>query len=331
MATFDKIAVFGCKATTLFLLDNLNIPYPVRYLVTIAPDAGNKHDVADYLDLKAEAEARGIEVYQAKYYSLKHAADIAYINSLNLDIAFVMGWQRLIPAEVLAGLHIGAFGMHGSAANLPLGRGRSPMNWSVIEGRLAFYTNLFLYDPGVDSGDVVDTFKFQITPQDTAETMHFKNTLAMKFLIERNIEGLVHNDFKRTRQDDTIMPTYYPKRTPQDGLLDWEQDVAALERFIRAVTRPFSGAFTYVGDQQVHIWAAQVFDIHDFGYEKWPAGTIVAVFESGKFLVKCFGGLLLVTAHEADLSVKKGMRFGNNGLEIKRFERNRLGFFDLEE
>lgn len=331
MATFDKIAVFGCKATTLFLLDNLNIPYPVRYLVTIAPDAGNKHDVADYLDLKAEAEARGIEVYQARYYSLKHAEDIVYINSLNLDIAFVMGWQRLIPAEVLAGLHIGAFGMHGSAANLPLGRGRSPMNWSVIEGRLAFYTNLFLYDPGVDSGDVVDTFKFQITPQDTAETMHFKNTLAMKFLIERNIEGLVHNDFKRTRQDDTITPTYYPKRTPQDGLLDWEQDVAALERFIRAVTRPFSGAFTYVGDQQVHIWAAQVFDVHDFGYEKWPAGTIVAVFESGRFLVKCFGGLLLVTAHEADLSVKKGMRFGNNGLEIKRFERNRLGFFDLEE
>jgi methionyl-tRNA formyltransferase len=331
MATFDKIAVFGCKATTLFLLDNLNIPFPVRYLVTIAPDAGNKHDVADYLDLKAEAEARGIEVYQARYYSLKHAEDIAYINSLNLDIAFVMGWQRLIPAEVLAGLHIGAFGMHGSAANLPLGRGRSPMNWSIIEGRLAFYTNLFLYDPGVDSGDVVDTFKFQITPQDTAETMHFKNTLAMKFLIERNIEGLVGNDFKRTKQDDTITPTYYPKRTPQDGLLDWEQDVAALERFIRAVTRPFSGAFTHVGDQQVRIWAAQVFDVHDFGYEKWPAGTIVAVFESGKFLVKCFGGLLLVTAHEAGFSVQKGMRFGNNGLEIKCFERNRLGFFDLEE
>ena len=62
MAIFDKIAVFGCKATTLFLLDNLHTAYPVRYLVTIAPDAGNKHDVADYLDLKAEAEARGIEV-----------------------------------------------------------------------------------------------------------------------------------------------------------------------------------------------------------------------------------------------------------------------------
>lgn len=331
MATFDRIALFGCKATTLFLLDNLGISYPIRHLVTISPEAGAKHDVADYLDLKAVAEARGIEVYQARYYSLKHPDDIAYLNGLNLDLAFVMGWQRLIPAEVLSGFRIGAFGMHGSAANLPLGRGRSPMNWSLIEGRRAFYTNLFLYDPGVDSGDVVDTFKFQITPQDTAETLHFKNTLAMKFLIERNIEALVRNDFKRTPQDTSSTPTYYPKRTPQDGLMDWALDVAALERFIRAVTRPFSGAFTFVGDRLVRIWSAQVFDVHDFGYEPWPAGTVVAIFERGKFLVKAVGGLLLVTAYEADFSIERGQRFGNNSLEIKRFERNSQGFFDLEE
>ncbi|MFN0015016.1 MAG: methionyl-tRNA formyltransferase [Saprospiraceae bacterium] len=332
MATFDRIAVFGCKATTLFLLDNLNIlPYQVSHLITITPDAGIKHDVADYIDLQHEAESRGISVYQARYYSLKHASDIAHINNLKLDIAFVMGWQRLVPAEILAGLNIGAFGMHGSAANLPLGRGRSPMNWSILEGRQVFYTNLFRYDPGVDSGDVVDTFKFQITPQDTAETMHFKNTLAMKFLVERNIKGLVNNNFSLTKQDKSIAPTYYPKRTPQDGLLDWGMDAAALERFIRAVTRPFGGAFTFVQEQEVRIWAAQVFDVSDFGCEKWPAGTVVAVFESGKFLVKCFGGLLLVIAHEADFPVEKGMRFDNNGVEIRPFKRNRFGNFDLEE
>lgn len=331
MKVFDRIAVVGCKATTLFLLDNLDLPYPVRYLVTIAPDAGQKHDVADYLDLKSAAEARGIQVYQARYYSLKHPDDLAFIHSLQIDIAFVMGWQRLIPAEVLEGLSIGAFGMHGSSMNLPLGRGRSPMNWSIIEGRQAFYTNLFRYDPGVDSGDIVDTFKFQITGRDSAETMHFKNTLAMKYLIERNIEGLVRNKFSLTKQDNSLEPTYYPKRTPHDGLIHWGQEVHVLERFIRAVTRPFSGAFTFSGSQMLRIWDAQAFDVHDFGYEKWPAGTVVAVFESGKFLVKCFGGLLLVNASEADFPVEKGMRFGNNDLEIKYFERNELGFFDIPE
>jgi methionyl-tRNA formyltransferase len=329
MKVYDEIAVFGCKATTLFLLDNLNIPCKISHLITISPEAGQKHDVADYLDLKEIARSKGINVYQSKYYSLKHAADQEYLGALKIDVAFVLGWQRLIPPEVLSGLSIGAFGMHGSSMNLPLGRGRSPMNWSIMEGRQVFYTNLFRYDPGVDSGDIVDTFKFQISDRDTAETMHFKNTLAMKYLVERNIENLVNNTFKLTKQDDSLTPTYYPKRTPEDGLINWEQDVYVIERFIRAVTRPFGGAFTFSGDRKMTIWDAQVFDLNDFGYENLPAGSVAAVFESGKFLVKCFGGLLLVNACEAGFDIKKGMQLGNNGLAIKHFDRNPLGFFDV--
>ncbi len=329
MKVFDNIAVFGCKATTLFLLENLSIPHKIRHLITIGPEAGQKHDVADYLDLKEIVESKGIKVYQAKYYSLKNAADQEYLNAQKIDLAFVVGWQRLVPPEVLSGLSIGAFGMHGSSMNLPLGRGRSPMNWSIIEGRQVFYTNLFRYDPGVDSGDVVDTFKFQITHRDTAETMHFKNTLAMKYLIERNIDGLVRNDFKLTKQDDSITPTYYPKRTPDDGLIDWAQDVSVVERFVRAVTRPFGGAFTFFENKKIAIWDAQVFDLNDFGYENQPAGSVVAVFESGKFLVKCFGGLLLANAYDADFTVQKGMCFDNGGLSVKYFDRNPLGFFDV--
>lgn len=329
MKVFEKIALFGCKATTLFLLDNLQIPLPIRQVITIDSEQGMKHGVADYFDLKPEAQARGIGVYQAKFYSLKSKTDQEYINSLNIDIAFVMGWQRLIPAEVLSGFSIGAFGMHGSSMDLPMGRGRSPMNWSIIEGRKVFYTNLFRYDSGVDSGDVIDTFKFQITPRDTAETMHFKNTLAMKFLIERNIDRLMRNDFKASPQDDSINPTYYPKRTPEDSLIDWNQDVYVLERFIRAVTRPFNGAFTFFEDKKITILDAQVFDYSDFGFEKWRNGTVVAVFEGGKFLVKCIGGLLLVNAFEADFTVQRDMQFGNNGLVVNQFQRNSLGFFDL--
>ena len=329
MKVFDQIAVFGCKATTHFLLNNLNIPWQIRHLITISPEAGQKHEVADYADLKQFAAEKGIQVYQARYYSLKHPDDQAYIRSLNLDIAFVIGWQRLIPEEVLSGLRVGAFGMHGSSMNLPLGRGRSPMNLSIIEGRRAFYTNLFRYDPGVDSGDIADTFKFEITPRDTAETMHFKNTLAMKYLIERNIEKLVRNDFSLTKQDDSLTPTYYPKREPQDSLIDWGQDVQVIERFIRAVTKPFNGAFTFVGDQSITIWDAQVFDLNDFGYESIQPGSVAAVFENGKFLVKCFGGLLLVNHYSTGIAIKKGDTFGNNGLIIKQFERNSLGFFDV--
>lgn len=331
MKTFENIALFGCKATTSFILHNLKLPFPIRHLITISPEQGVKHDVADYFDLQEQAKSKGIEVYQSKYYSLKSKTDQEYISSLDLDIAFVIGWQRLIPAEVLNGLTIGAFGMHGSSMNLPLGRGRSPMNWSLIEGREAFYTNLFRYDPGVDSGDVIDTFKFQITNKDTAETLHFKNTLAMKFLIERNVEKLVKNDYSAFAQDLSIVPTYYPKRTPADSLIDWTHDVYQIERFIRAVTKPFNGAFSFINNQKISIFKAQVFDVHDFGYDDIKAGTIAAVFGNGKFLVKCFGGLLLIDTYEAGFQPEKGMLFNNNEMDKKQFERNTLGYFDIAE
>jgi len=178
---------------------------------------------------------------------------------------------------------VGAFGMHGSSMNLPLGRGRSPMNWSIIEGRKSFYTNLFMYDSGIDSGDVVDTFKFQITDKDTGETMHFKNLLAMKSLIENNIEKLTQRTFNLQKQPTDIEPTYYPKRTPEDGLIDWNDDVNAIERHIRAVTNPFNGAFTFCNETQITIWDAQVFDHEDFGYAGAKNACIVAVLLMASF------------------------------------------------
>ena len=331
MIKYNNIAVFGCKSTTLFLLRALHAAgIHISHLITIDADNGVKNEVADYYDLRFDVEKMGINVYQAQKYSLKDESDHSYINRLGIDIAFVIGWQRLIPADVLSGMKVGAFGMHGSAMNLPLGRGRSPMNWSIIEGRQIFYTNLFKYNPGVDEGDVVDTFKFQITGRDTGETMHYKNLLAMKHLITRNLSALQSGAFALTRQPDDILPTYYPKRSPDDSQIDWEQDLIAIERFIRAVTRPFSGAFTFIGETRVTIWDAQLFDVEDFGYTDAPAATVVAVFPGGKFLVMCFSGLLLVNEYASATVIKEGMKFTNGGLTLKKFQRNRLGFFDLE-
>jgi methionyl-tRNA formyltransferase len=204
------------------------------------------------------------------------------------------------------------------------------MNWSIIEGRNYFYTNLFKYDSGVDSGDVLDTFKFDITHRDTAETMHFKNTLAMKYLIERNLDKLSSGDFTLKKQKD-ITPTYYPKRTPDDSLIDWEMGVYELERFIRAVTKPFNGAFSFL-DDKVIIYDSQVFDGSDYGYDDKEIGEVVVVFPSGKFLVKCYGGLLLVNDYQIKNDViRVGKIFNNGGRNISYFKTNKFGYYDLEE
>ena len=62
-----------------------------------------------------------------------------------------MGWQRLIPDNILSSTKIGIFGMHGSSEGLPKGRGRSPLNWSLILNYKYFSTSLIKYDNSINS------------------------------------------------------------------------------------------------------------------------------------------------------------------------------------
>ncbi|WKZ29175.1 MAG: formyltransferase family protein [Patescibacteria group bacterium] len=326
-----KIAIFGCKQTTRFMLEALLAQRGVQQLITISPELAAKNDVADYEDLRAFAEAHGIPCYVARSYALKEPEDVEAIRSMQLDLAFVIGWQRLIPANVLDLIRIGAFGMHGSAENLPKGRGRSPMNWSILEGRTEFYTNLFRYDPGVDSGAVLDTFRFTIRPEDTAETMHFKNALAMKRLIIKNLPALLERQFRLAPQSDET-PTFYPKRNPEDSLIDWRADLEDIERFIRAVAPPFNGAFTYVRGEKITIHRASIFetDAIAYGQSGRAPGTVLETFPNGKWLVCCRGGILLVHAHEAPFPLKPGDLCVSPPEQIRAFPRNAKGFYDVE-
>jgi methionyl-tRNA formyltransferase len=324
------IGIFGCKNSSKFLIKSLIKKTKIDYLITINEAKGKKFNVADYCDLSSVGAKNNIDIYYSKTYSLKRKEDILHINSLKIDIAFVIGWQRIIPEKILDNLTIGAFGMHGSSMDLPLGRGRSPMNWSIIEDRKYFKTSLFRYDSGIDSGEVLDTIKFDITCRDTAETLHFKNTLSMNYLIDKNLKDLLSDNFKLRKQKN-ITPTYYPKREPSNSLIDWELDIYALERFIRAVTKPFNGAFTFLNNK-VTIFNSQVFDSFYFGFENKSLGEIVAVFPNGKFLVKCNGGLLLVKKYFAiNGDIQVGSIFYNNNLKVKKFQKNKFGNYDLEK
>ncbi len=326
-----NVAIFGCKRTTRFMLDALLAHVPISHLITIAPELAAKNDVADYDDLRAYAASKGVACHVAASYGLKDEKDVAALRAMNLDLTFVIGWQRLIPERVLSAIRIGAFGMHGSAENLPKGRGRSPMNWSILEGRAEFYTNLFRYDSGVDSGAVLDTFKFSIRPEDTAETMHFKNALAMKRLVLRNLDPLLEGRFTLKPQSDES-PTFYPKREPEDGLIDWRGDIREIERFIRAVAPPFNGAFTFIDGKKVTITRAAIFEFDDvdYGQAGMPTGTVFDVFPNGKWLVRCNGGLLLV--HEsASLEPIQPSGVCISPLEkIRAFPKNARGFYDQE-
>lgn len=329
-----KVCLFGCKSTTLLLARNVQKLLGIDTIVTIAADKAERAQVADYHDIAPWCADHNVTLRYAARYDQKDAADHAFFEEQGFDVGFVAGWQRLVPTEILRSFSVGVFGMHGSAADLPIGRGRSPMNWSLIEGRKAFYTNMFKYDPGVDDGDILDTLAFSISDQDTAETLHYKNTLSMIGLIKRNLAHFQNGTLSYTPQKD-LEPTYYPKRTPDDSLIDWTSPVDVIERFIRAVAPPFNGAFTYAGAHKVSILRAAIFELDTvpLGVSADNWGEIAEVLPNGKFLVKVPGGLLIIHDYKAEdgFTPVPGMMFTDGGLERKTFPTNAYGGYDLPE
>lgn len=328
-----KVAVFGCKSTTIYFYNELRRFLSDEFeitVITIDSETADKNVVADYTSIANIVDI----IYIASSYSLNTEADFEYFSDKQFDIGFVIGWQRLVPNMILETIRAGCYGMHGSALDLPRGRGRSPMNWALIEGRTHFYTNLFKYDAGVDSGDIVDRFVFSINSSDTAETLHYKNLLSMVALVKRNFVSLL-SQTKALKAQPHIGATYYPKRNPADSQIDWYQDINRLDKFIRAVAPPFGGAFSYLSGERVRIFRACIFetDLVDFNIlDVFSPGTILSVFPSGKFLVRCINGLLIV--HEYDLMTHEKLTVGSRLTvegDIKYFPRNVFGDFDLSE
>jgi methionyl-tRNA formyltransferase len=299
----SKIVICGCTEagfeTLEFLLEQ-NIT--ISYIVSLDDEQAKKWNVSGYCSFDKLSKKYNIPIYYPKSYSLKEKEDLDFFQHHSFDLLILGGWQRLIPDDVLSTLKIGGVGVHGSSEMLPKGRGRSPVNWSLIEGKNKYILQLFLMTPGIDDGDILDFQTFDINKWDTCRTLYYKISIVQKQKLLELIPKLIKNEFKRIPQ--TGEPTFYPKRTPDDGLINWNQTSEKLYDFIRAITKPYPGAFSYLDNKKIKIWKAQPFD-NKITYDQNKIGQIVEIFSSGDFVVNCYTGSLLVTEYDGIVSISK--------------------------
>jgi len=292
-----RLVMCGCAEVGANLIPSLiDAGVHFSHFVALTPEQGRKYAISGYADLRPLAKKHGIPIYIPKSYALTDEADIAFFRDGKFDLLIQGGWQRLFPPAVLETLAIGAVGAHGSSDYLPKGRGRSPLNWSLIEGRERFLLQLFLIKPGVDDGDVFAVEDFDITSFDDIETLYLKVAIAARRLLLRHLADLLAGKVEFRPQLGE--PSYYPKRTPEDGRIDWESmDLHQIYNFVRAQTRPYPGAFGAVDGRMLRIWKARPFDTR-LDYPSAVYGAVVERFGE-RLLINCRGGLLLVEDHEA--------------------------------
>lgn len=299
-----KVVVFGVKDATESVVDYIQKNVcKVDLVITINPEVTKKNDIAGYKGLMPLKEKYGMEVHEADSYYLTDDKTQEFVRDNTFDIGISMGWQRLIPKSVLDRFKYGVYGFHGNAGYLPFGRGRSPLNWSMILGDTRFNLNLFRYDENADSPNVFATEMFSINQYDNIRTAQYKNLICSRRLITRLLEAYKKDDIViKTGSKD--FDSWYNKRTEADGRIDFHERTRNIYNLIRGVTAPFPGAFAMIGTTKVRIWEAHPFD-EMIDFSEYEPGEVIGVFDD-KPVVRTVDGSLLIDRYEADINIKTG-------------------------
>ncbi len=226
------------------------------------------------------------------------------LRALDPELVFVVGWSQLVREPFIALASEGVFGMHPTL--LPRHRGRAPIPWAILSGLARTGVTLFeIVDASADSGAIVGQVEVEVAPDETATTLFDKLTAAHVDLIQEAVPALIARTAPRIAQDPR-RASAWPKRTPADGIIDWETRAPYLHDWVRAQTRPYPGAFTFLGDEKVVVWRARPVMLD----ETAPAGTVVAAGGDGPVVACGEGGLVLEEVETGGGELAVGARLG---------------------
>jgi methionyl-tRNA formyltransferase len=299
-----KVTVFGVKDTTLEIIEYIqNKICNIDLIVTINNEVLSNNHVAGFSELASVGKKYNIKVFESYSYSLKDKICKDFFENNVFDIGISMGWQRLMPKDVLDKFSFGIFGFHGSCGYLPYGRGRSPLNWSIIQGAKRFILNLFQYDVEADSPNIFAKNMFEINQFDTIRTLQYKQLISAKVLIKELMEAYRTGKISINKESKDF-DSLYEKRTPDDGKIDFKQKTCEIYNLIRGVTYPFPGAFAYIDKNKITIWKAYPFDgIMDFS--KCCPGEVVEIFDKN-ILIRTLDGSLIINEYEYETRIVVG-------------------------
>lgn len=299
-----KVVVFGVKDTSENIVSFIQEQIcPVDLVITISPEVTKKNQVSGYKGLSVLTEKYGIPVHEADSYFLTDEKTQKFIAENAFDIGISMGWQRLIPPSVLDAFRYGIYGFHGNCGYLPFGRGRSPLNWSIILGDTRFNLNMFRYDEKADSPNVFATEMFSISPHDDIRTAQYKNMICSKNLIRKLLKAYAEDNIViRTESKD--YDSWYNKRTAADGKIDFRGRTRDIYNLIRGVAAPFPGAYAMIGEEKVIVWEAHPFD-EMIDFSAYAPGEVIDVFDK-KPVVRTVDGSLLIDRYESGREIVVG-------------------------
>lgn len=214
--------------------------------------------------------ARGIPVHLPR--DVNAAPWPETIRAARPDLLFSFYYRSMLGKEILSIPRLCGLNLHGSL--LPKYRGRAPVNWVLVKGESETGVTLHVMAEKPDAGDIVGQVAVPIAFEDTALSLFGKMERAAKALLDGLLPRIAAGEIPR-RRNEIEKGSYFGGRKPEDGRIDWNRPAVEIYNLVRAVTRPYPGAFSSLGGEKLLVWWARPGGIPSAG--ALPPGCLKAI------------------------------------------------------
>ena len=240
--------------------------------------------------VKAAALALGLPVYQ--FEKIRSPEGCAAIRACAPDLYAVVAFGQLFSEENLSIPPLGAINVHGSL--LPLYRGASPMQQSVIDGQTTVGVSTMKLVKRMDAGDVLLTAETALGENETYGELSVRLSELGADLFMRTLSALERGELSPVPQDED-KATYCKMLTRDSGRIDLSAPRRVVHNLIRG-TNPWPGAYALLGEEKLKLWRTALSDAEPPA--ELPVGGLFGDARRGLFL-RCTDGALEIQELQA--------------------------------
>jgi similar to A1S7U5_SHEAM methionyl-tRNA formyltransferase len=213
-----------------------------------------KSKTVGYRSLEQVAHRHNINYIEANDLRLK--SYVPLIKFYQIDVMAVIGWSYLIPKIVRESVNMKydnipvTIGMHPSP--LPVGRGRAPIPWTILNDLDKTALSVFLLTDEADAGPILLQLNCTVGRDETSSSLYQKfiqlHYTAGSQIAKNLVEGLPN-----VVPQNEDLATIWRKRTPADGEITRLYTIEQATRLFRAQSAPYPPPFVFVNNLPIEV------------------------------------------------------------------------------
>ena len=247
------------------------------------------------------AEKRGVACFKG---NPRRGKVSEFIKSYEIDLLVSINYLFLVEDDIIQWPKKNAVNFHGSL--LPKYRGRTPHVWAIINGEKKSGVTGHTLVKDCDAGDILIQKEIEIAEDSTGGDLLEEFNRLYPLMLDELLLKISSNSLLPIKQDES-KATYFGKRTPEDGQIDWNWGALKIRNWVRAQAYPYPGAFTFYDGNKITIDKVAIIE-EDFD-STLENGVIISV--SPLLAVKVFDAVLSIESlRDAErYNFKKGDKF----------------------